>query len=156
MVAIGTTQKVRLQLRKGLAANINIAATISGSSASGYSAAQTGEPFYTTDTKKLYIFDGTNNIEISAGRCNVIVKTADYTATIGDDLIVCNKTTTMTITLPVATGSGKILYIKNINVGIVTVDGDSTDLIDGITNQILGQWDSITIIDYAANNWIIV
>jgi hypothetical protein len=60
-MTIGTTQKVRLEIRKGLATDINTAATLVGNSTNGYSAALAGEPFYTTDGKKLYVFDGTIN-----------------------------------------------------------------------------------------------
>jgi len=43
----------KIQLKQGLAANINALATV-------YQAI-TGEPMYTTDGKKLYVFDGTLN-----------------------------------------------------------------------------------------------
>lgn len=52
-MAIGTTQQVRIALKKGLATNINTVAT--------KSVALEGEPHYTTDTKKTYVFDGYNN-----------------------------------------------------------------------------------------------
>ena len=46
----------QLALKKGLAANINATAT--------KALAVEGEPHYTTDTKQLYIFDGTENKEV--------------------------------------------------------------------------------------------
>jgi hypothetical protein len=49
------TQKAKLQIKNGLAANINAADTLWD--------AQVGEPAYTTDSKVLYIFDGVNNIQ---------------------------------------------------------------------------------------------
>jgi hypothetical protein len=63
-MAIGTTQKVRLQARIGLEAAINTAITKTGSATTGYSAALEGEFFYTTDTKKLWMFDGNNNVRV--------------------------------------------------------------------------------------------
>lgn len=60
-MTVGTTQKVRLTIRKGLVADINTTATLVGNLTNGYSAAIAGEPFYTTDGKKLYVFDGTVN-----------------------------------------------------------------------------------------------
>jgi len=42
-----------IRLKQGLAANINLAAT--------RLAALLGEPHYTTDTNRLYIFDGSRN-----------------------------------------------------------------------------------------------
>ena len=46
-------RKLQIQIKQGLEANINATAT--------KNAAITGEPHYTTDTKKLYIYDGSNN-----------------------------------------------------------------------------------------------
>jgi len=87
---------------------------------------------------------------------NVQVKTASYPVVVSDDIIVCNKTTAMTVTLLPASGSGKAYVIKNINTGAVTVDGDTDDTIDGVATQILGQWDAITVVDYVANKWVII
>jgi len=84
------------------------------------------------------------------------VKTDTYTVTAVDEIIVCNKGTAMTINLLAASGSGRLLNIKSIGAGTVTVDGDSGDTIDGETTQELTQWDGITIVDYAANSWIII
>lgn len=85
-----------------------------------------------------------------------VTKVADYVATISDNVIVCNRATAMTITLPVATASGKILWIKSIGVGAVTVDGNGGDTIDGSATQTLNQWDAIAICDYAANAWVVI
>ena len=52
-MAIGTTSQTRFQVRKGLETNINATATVN--------TAIEGEPHYATDSKDLYIFDGTNN-----------------------------------------------------------------------------------------------
>ena len=107
----------------------------------------------THELKDAYI-DGTLYTD---GRVlNVVVKTSTYTATTDDDVIICNSTTAFTINLPSATGSGRRFIIKNINTGTVTVDGNSSDTIDGITTQTLGQYDSIQIVDYLANTWEIV
>ena len=86
---------------------------------------------------------------------NIQVKTDTYLLTAADDLVVCNKTSAMTINLPAATGSGKVFVIKNINTGTVTVDGNSDDTVEDETAQELLQWDSMTIVDYVANKWII-
>lgn len=86
----------------------------------------------------------------------VATKTTTYTLTGTDEVIVCNSTTAFTVTLPVASGSGQHYTIKNINTGIITVEGDTSDTIDGELNQSLDRWDSIQLVDYAANAWIIV
>lgn len=134
-----------LLLKRGTLANLN--------TANNKSIAVQGEPAYTTDSKQVYIFDGTDFIPISA-RHAVVVKTADYTATTMDEVIVCNKSGTMTITLPAATGLGKCFTVKSIN-STVIVDGNSAETIDGELTQIINKWDSITVCDYASGVWII-
>jgi hypothetical protein len=83
-------------------------------------------------------------------------ETSTYTETAGDHLIVCDKGTVMTVNLLPATGSGRVRIIKSINTGAVTVDGDSGDTIDGATTQVMAQWDSMQIVDYAAGKWVII
>ena len=98
-----------------------------------------------------------NSVTKTTGRnMTFAIKTDTYTATVNDEIIVCNKGTAMTINLPAASGSGQRFDIKNIGAGAVTIDGDSSDTIDGETTQALNQWDSIAIIDYATNKWIII
>jgi hypothetical protein len=86
----------------------------------------------------------------------VRIVTDTTTEQTGDDLIVCNKGTTMTVNLLAATGSGRRLIIKNINAGVVTVDGVDSETIDGETTQTLAQWEALQIIDYASGAWVIV
>lgn len=50
------SQDFRLQLKSGLAADINATAT--------KNMALEGEPHYTTDTNKLYVFNGNENIRV--------------------------------------------------------------------------------------------
>lgn len=88
--------------------------------------------------------------------CDSVTVTDTYTISKSEFVIVCNKSTAMTINLPTATGSKIVLIIKNINTGAVTVDGSSTDTIDGSYTQTINQWDSILIQDYAVGQWIIL
>ena len=81
--------------------------------------------------------------------------TDTYTALITDHLIIANKATAFTITLP-ASVDGQELHIKNINTGAVTVDGDSGETIDGAATKVLSsQYDSVTIIG-DGSNWHII
>lgn len=78
---------------------------------------------------------------------DITTKTDDYTATSEDNVILCNKATAMTITLPEASGhEGRVYNIKNINIGTVTVDADGSQTIDGNLTVNLAQYDSLTII----------
>jgi len=87
---------------------------------------------------------------------NHLVKTSNYTAVEDDDLIICNSLSDFTIDLMEATNSGRILNIKNINTGVITVEGYNTDTIDGNLNQTLNQWENLQICDYDSNVWVIV
>jgi len=61
---------------------------------------------------------------------NVVAKTSTYAATADDDVILASGT--FTITLYASSGnSGEILFIKNTSTGTISVDANSTELIDG-------------------------
>jgi hypothetical protein len=79
----------------------------------------------------------------------------DHTLSAVNRMVICNKTTPMTITLPAANGSKRLYEIKNIGIGAVVVDGNGADTIDGDLTQTLGQHEAISIVDYAANKWSI-
>jgi hypothetical protein len=72
------------------------------------------------------------------------------------DVVVIATDGTFTINLPAATGSGRVLYIKSASTGVITVDGDSFDTMDGSTDLTLAQYDSLNIIDYYLNQWAIL
>ena len=75
-----------------------------------------------------------------------------YQVLVSDETVICNKTTNFTVTLPTAV-VGQKFTIKNIGAGVVTVDGASTDTIDGSLTQSLIQWESIQLQCYVANAW---
>lgn len=103
-----------------------------------------GAPIFSAGTKISGLFLATTT------------KTTTYTASATDDVIVCNSASNFTINLPVANGSGKVFYIKNINTNTVTVDGNTTDTIDGELTQSVVAPNCMCIQDYAANKWIII
>jgi hypothetical protein len=91
---------------------------------------------------------------------NVVTKTADYTATNNDDVILCNATSAaITITLYTAVGNeGQQLVIKKTDSSVneVTIDADGTETIDGeLTVCIDIQYDSLTLIS-DNTNWSII
>lgn len=63
------------------------------------------------------------------------------------NIIYCNKATAMTINLPAVAGcSGRIYTIKNINTGIVTIDANGSETIDGeLTFTLLSRYKSVTV-----------
>jgi hypothetical protein len=86
----------------------------------------------------------------------VLTKIGDYVITNADEVIVCNKATAILITLPAATGGGKRVTVKNVGAGSATLAGDGSDTIDGETTQTLTQYESLQVVDYAANKWAIL
>ena len=117
-----------------------------------------------TQSNALYI----NNLPIKDTASAVRVKsiTANYTTDWYDTILLVNATGgNITITLPdsglVASTKdemGKIFYIKKVDASAntVTVDGYSTQTIDGATTKVLTtQYDSISIVS-DGSNWHII
>lgn len=92
---------------------------------------------------------------ISSINTNITAKTSAYTTVALDHTIICGAgNETFTVTLIAAVNViGQILYIKNIGTGIITVDGNTTETIDGaITLTLSIQYASITI-QSDGSNW---
>ena|SRR3990167_1854493 len=80
---------------------------------------------------------------------------ATYTVTALDCVVNCTSGT-FTINLPTAVGiSGKVYTIKNSGAGIITVDANGSETIDGNLTQIIIATSSMTILSDGAN-WIII
>jgi len=88
----------------------------------------------------------------------VATKTAAYTATKSDGLILCDATAAaFTVTLPSAANiEGKALELVKIDSGAnaVTVDGNGSETISGSANvSLASQWD-VTVVRSDGTNWI--
>jgi len=78
-----------------------------------------------------------------------------HTALATNHIINCTANT-FTVTLPTAVGiQGKEYIVKNSGSGVITVDADGTETIDGDLTQSLNQYDSLTIVS-DNTNWIII
>ena len=104
---------------------------------------------YNIATSRWYVVGGSG----SSGTRAVVTKTADYTVTATDDVILLDAgSANVKITLPAATGlSGKQYSIKRIDgaelTHTATVGGTMTDTIDGLALLSLTRaYDSITVI----------
>jgi len=89
-----------------------------------------------------------------------IAKTAAYTATVTDDVIICGAgNETFTVDLPVPSGAmtGKVFYIKNVGTGVITLDADTTgsSTIDGDTTQTINQYECLQVISDGSVWWAI-
>ena len=83
----------------------------------------------------------------------VRTETSGITAANGD-FVICNSTTPFTVTLPTATAN-HIIVVKNINTGAITIDGASTDTIDGQLTKTLGVYEAVNLIANGSNAWFI-
>lgn len=74
-------------------------------------------------------------------------KTADYTTTDNDDVLFLDSATAKTLTLiaGASRGVGRPYYLKNINAGVWTVDGDGSETIDGAATLDMAERDVLRI-----------
>lgn len=104
-----------------------------------------GKPYYDT---------GSTYTKIGSGDVAVLSKSANYTALMDDDVILC--TNTITISLPLAASATKRLVIKNTGTGTVTIDASGSETIDGaLTYDLSVQYESITIVS-DGTGWYII
>jgi len=108
----------------------------------------TGKPTTFPPSSHTHLFS-----EIGTPSSRVVTDTTTELTT--DNMIVCNKATSMTVNLLPATGSNRIRQIASIN-NVVTVDGDGSDTISGQTTQVLNGGDCMVIKDYASGKWLIL
>lgn len=88
-------------------------------------------------------------------RKSIIDVVAVYVMTDAYQIINCTANT-FTVTLPTAVGiSGREYIIKNSGSGVITLDGDGTETIDGALTLVLNQYDSYTVVSNGAN-WVII
>lgn len=104
---------------------------------------------------QLGVFNVNDFNTASVGRVvNLTTVTDTYTILVTDRVIHGNKVTAFTMTLPLAS-AGRVFYIKNINTGAVTVDGNGTETVEGDLTQTLNKDESIEIIG-DGSNWHII
>ena len=116
-----------------------------------------------TSTKAFHYGGGNYGFAVSADGAgfprsittSYIAKTANYTITSANYLIDCTSNT-FTVTLPTASGiDGRTYIIKNSGAGVITLEGDGTETIDGALNLTLATKVCYTVISDGAN-WIII
>lgn len=100
--------------------------------------------------------DGTDVLWSSFKLKVTTVTDATYTVLASDDIVICNRATAQTITLPASSGGGKVCMIKQIGVGLVTIARAGSDTIDGETSIALGQWATAQLVDGAAGAFYIL
>jgi len=89
---------------------------------------------------------------------SVTTKTANYTATTSDGLILCN-TNAFTVTLPAASNTGAILRIQKIgsDTNQITISRAGSDTIEGSTTTTLAtQYEIVTLCADGTSTWYIL
>jgi hypothetical protein len=101
---------------------------------------------------KKYVDDNSGG---GTGLLAYISKTANYTTTTSDNVIECTANSFI-ITLYTAIGNtGRELNIKNTGNGIITIDGNGSQTIDGELTIEIGQYQNVRLVSNGAN-WIII
>lgn len=97
------------------------------------------------------------NILLASGQDTQNIRTVTEAGNMlmSDEVIVLDTPIAIDFYLLAASGSGRERHIKNIGVGDVTVSAGLGTL-DGVTEVILNQWESLHVIDYADNTWLIL
>jgi len=107
-------------------------------------------------TEQLTVYYGT--AKVNGYKCNITSKTADYTASYTDDVIICGAgNESFTITLPSVSlvRVGKVYFIKNIGTGTITVATTGSDTIDGEATVSLNQHDCVQVESDASGWWVL-
>jgi hypothetical protein len=88
-------------------------------------------------------------------KTNITNQTSGYIISSTDQTINCTSGT-FTVELPSAIGiAGRMYFIKNSGTGVITVEANGAQTIDGALTQTLNQWDGIQI-QSEGSNWIIL
>lgn len=84
-------------------------------------------------------------------------RTGTYVIDMTTDCVVNCTSGTFTVTLPTAVGiEGQYFVVKNSGTGVITIDADGSETIDGATGKTLSvQYESMTVVSNGSN-WIIV
>lgn len=92
-----------------------------------------------------------SNVELALQELGFLITNTTSNMTLASSnrgYIMCNATTGITVTLPAVSGNAKLWYnIRNINTGTVTIETNSTDLIDNSTSFDLYASESIDLIN---------
>lgn len=115
-----------------------------------------GEPLVDLLNLNLWVGDGTTNHML--GTMFPAIKTASYTQSTYDGLVVMNATVSTTISLLAVSTvvMGKPVVFKNVGSGAVTLTANGIDTIDGAASLVLYQYESATLVPYAAGKWMVI
>lgn len=110
-----------------------------------------------TDTGVISRDNGTSWDDIIFEHTTLVTKTSDYTITDADGIVIVDATTgNVMITLPTAVGlEGRQYTVKRIDASINTVTVQGAETIDDAANQLLNQYNALTIVSDDTEWWIV-
>lgn len=149
-----TNQQPRF--RPGLAADVNATAT--------KNLAVVGEPYWTTDTNTLFVFDGSQSVPVAGRTLITEVSAATYDVLLEDHILHVTYTATgavTSITLPTAqVTSGRMLVVKdaggNALVNNITIDTEGGETIDGAATVVIALNYGVARLYCDGANWFVI
>lgn len=153
VAALSETLKSHILMIREMARELNTGAIIQLGDAATSVGATAGALRYVTrpqwhDGTVWRDFGGTGG----GSHRTLVTKTADYTATATDAVIICNSTSAITITLPDPVRAGTAYSVQNSSTGAVTVVSASGALINDESSQVLMQYECI-VTDWDGSAW---
>jgi len=100
----------------------------------------------------------TKTVNFQVANPPVVIETSTYNIASTDYYVVGNASGIITFNLPAATGSKRILVIKNVNTNFnsaIVVTPNGTDTVGGETSQTLHVAEGFTLEDYTSGAWLV-
>lgn len=114
--------------------------------------------YHLTTDDTLHWYDGTNWQQLafvgSAITTPVATKTAAYTATINDGVLLCSGTWTLSL-LAVTSATGLHLLLRNTGAGTITLDPDAGEQIEGANTYALNAGNGVHLVCDGSAWWIV-
>ena len=102
--------------------------------------------YFTNAAGILCSIDSSGTVLIVGQFASVITPVAGNYTVVQDDYVVVNSATACTITLPNASTAMKPVTVKSVGVGVITVQGVSSQVIDGNANIQLTQTNAVQLV----------
>lgn len=85
---------------------------------------------------------------LGAPLCNVVAKTAAYTVVAADrgKVLDCTNTWTLSLTAAATLGDGFVFAVKNSGVGVITIDPNAAETVDGAATLALAAGESCLVV----------
>ena len=112
---------------------------------------------FSATSGRVYTFpDAEGTVALSGDPLRVPYNAQGSSYAASDNDCVISATGTFTVTLPAVSGvSGKMLWVKNSGAGVITVDGNGAETIDGAATQAVAAGDCMQVCSDGLN-WIIL